>query len=516
MAKVLCVEIGYATIKIAEMDYQRKNPRVYRYFESATPEKVIKDGYLDETKLDIVAGAVKAMLTEHKIRTKRVLFTVFSGKIISREILIPGVKPAQIGAVIQANITEYFPIELDDYKISHLLVKTFHEGEHAGKHKVLIIAAEKALLAGYETLAEKLNLRLVDIDYAGNGIFQATRNSAGSEGILVVRVEDENSIITILKQGTLVLQRNVNIGIHLKDDADVMEENKLQLINTLQRIIDFYSAQNEENTIEKIYLVGNGSKEEQLQKDIENQTMISCRLLDKIRGVHILPAIEDIPVSAFATVVGSGMCSIGLANEKEKERYDTNYLNACILMLVLIVVLSVGLLSLALLPYHMAELEEKEISRKETLYAPAREVYEQYTSLKELHQEISIGRQLTLHSNDGILDFLEELEEMLPVDVEVTEFVSNDTDCVISMCVADKETAAKVIDNLRQFESIKNVTVSSITEEKEKKEEKEGLYQGDSIIYFTVNCTYYERTQTPGTVSDTADVIQETEELPMD
>lgn len=515
MAKVLCVEVGYQTIKIVEMDYQKKSPKVYRYVSCDTPKGVIRDGYLSEEHLEQLAQVIKKVLTENKIRTKRVLFSICSGKIISREILIPGVKPVQIGAVIQANITEYFPIELDDYKVSYLLIKTFHEGENAGKHKVLIIAAEKKFLQGYENLAELLNLRLVDIDYAGNGIFQAIKNSAGAEGILVARVEEENCIITIAKHGVLVLQRNVNTGFADAKSTEIVEENRIQLINTIQRIIDFYGAQSEENTIKKIYLAGSCSENEDLKRQIETQTMTVCKRLDKIRGVHLHSAIEDLPVSLFATVVGSGVSSIGFSNEKEKERHETNYLNASLLMLILILVLVTGIFSMSMIPYLMAEMEEKEIARKEEVYAPAKEVYEQYTSVKGIYEQVKIGHEMTLHSNDGIIDFLEELEEMLPVDVEVTEFASNDTDCVMTMRVSDKETAAKIIDNLRQFESIEQIQVSSIMEESKKSEEDEIEVSEDTKVYFSINCTY--RKEQASVRSNGAEVVQtESMEEPID
>lgn len=38
MAKVLSIEVGFSTIKIVEMDHQKKKPKVYRCVETKTPE----------------------------------------------------------------------------------------------------------------------------------------------------------------------------------------------------------------------------------------------------------------------------------------------------------------------------------------------------------------------------------------------------------------------------------------------------------------------------------------------
>ena len=41
MAKVVSIEVGYSFIKICEMDYKVKTPRVYRYTMVPTPLNVI-------------------------------------------------------------------------------------------------------------------------------------------------------------------------------------------------------------------------------------------------------------------------------------------------------------------------------------------------------------------------------------------------------------------------------------------------------------------------------------------
>ncbi len=257
MAKLLSVEIGISTTRIVEMDYQAKKPKVYKCVELKTPEGAVSDGYINPAKRESLKDAIKAVLKENRIRTKRVLFTVFSGKIITREIILPGVKVHQINAIIESNVTEYFPIELSDYKITHLHISTFRDGENVGKHKVLVIAAEKVLLEGYEKLAAEAGLNIADIDYVGNSAFQAVKQSAGAEAVMAIKVEEENALVTIIKQGTLVMQRTVNYNIGRQPDAPIDPEDAARvLVGTVMRVIDFYTSNNEDSKIEQIYIMG--------------------------------------------------------------------------------------------------------------------------------------------------------------------------------------------------------------------------------------------------------------------
>jgi hypothetical protein len=82
----------------------------------------------------------------------------------------------------------------------------------------------------------------------------------------------------------------------------------------------------------------------------------------------------------------------------------------------------------------------------------------------DLTARVEYGTQLTENSNDAILDFLAELEKKLPSTVEMTEFYSDDTQVIMTMTVADKETAAGVIKNIREFETLESVVVESIVD----------------------------------------------------
>lgn len=495
MAKVLCMEIGVSMTKIVEMDYMTKKPRVYRCLEIKTPHDTVKDGYLNLERMDILKEAIKNTLTQNKIRTKRVLFTIFSGKIISREIMLPNVRPHQIKAVIEANISGYFPIELDDYKVSHFHINTIREGEHAGKHKVMVIAAEKKLLEAYDTLATELGLRIVDIDYAGNSVVQAVKHSAGAGAVMVVKVEEENAVITILQQGIFVLQRNINHALgQIQDDEMKKEEVAENLVNTMLRVADFYVSHNEENKLEQIFIMGEGSRENRLIDIVSERMGITCRVLDTVRGVMIHKNAADAQMNLFGAAIGSGISSVGFANEKELERHETDYVSASLLMIVFFLVLIATIVMLALIPYRTALMEEQVLKRKEETYAPAKAVYDQYVNIGKVYQHIEYGHLLTEHSNDAILTFLDELEKKLPRDVEMTEFSSNDEMCVMTMRVTDKETAAGVINKLRDFVSISSVTVESVVEETEEvKTETEDVSQVGKI-YFTITC-YYNTTE---------------------
>ncbi len=504
MAKVLSIEVGFSTTKIVEMDYQKKKPKVYRCVDTKTPEGAVRDGYLDPVKMEALKEQIRDALKEKKIRTKRVLFTVFSTKIISREITISAVKEHQIGAFIESNINEYFPIELTDYKIAHFVIQTYRDGDNAGKHRVMVMAAEKSLIQGYEQLAQMLGLYIADIDYIGNSVIQATKLNAGSDSIMTVKIEEENALVTILQQGMMMMQRTVNYQVgHMDDDVLPTREEIIDILtSTVTRLIDFYAANNEENRIAQIYIIGDGSREWSITDVMTEQTGIPSRFLENVRATTITKRADNNMINVYAAAIGAGVSSVGFDAEKEKERHETNYVSACVLVILLFIVLIGAMLSMALVPYNTALTEQYSLQRQKEMLEPARLVHDQYLGLKDFIDQVRYGNKLTEHFNDGIISFFEELEVNLPTDVELTDFSSDDEQCVMTIRVGDKETAAGIIKMLREFESLESVTVESLIEEVTE-DTLEGIMvqtaQGNEVktVNFTVTCTYRTEVLTP-------------------
>lgn len=555
MAKVVSIEVGYSFIKLCEMDYKAKTPRVYRFAMVPTPLNVIEDGYLKES-----AGlrtAIKEALYRNKIKTKRAIFTVASSKIINREVMLPPVKPNMMESMIKANLKDYFPIDLSDHEISHVVLETFKDGENAGRTRVLLVAAEKALVASYEALAQSCGLTLVDLDYVGNSIYQAVKKEANKIPSMILKIEENQTIITVVKNNNMMLQRSVNYGI---DDAihevaanpafDVIEDNDAwqlikrrccikvtldsdtkpiepdleqdddmeiaqarmnvartlaPLINSISRVVDFYNSRNPEH-IEQAYIMGMGGDMSGLSKLLTNELGIKTNVFRKLEGIVWHPSMGDGDLFNYVACIGATMAPVSfISSEKQKKQQkESNSKSLAVLLGVFFVVASAALAANGYIAYKEALEEQKRLQGLENTYLPAEQIYQRYTNMVTLYADVLLGHLKTNNPNDNILNFLSELEEKLPADVKVVEFSSNDEQAALRMHVADKDTVAGVIQQLREFSSLQAVVVNSIQEMEEEivnevdaagsetaesaaDEEKEFRH----YIEFTILCSYY-------------------------
>lgn len=575
MAKILSIEVGCSLTRICEMDYKAKNPKVYKYVSVPTPEGAIDDGFLVENAE--FAAELKKTLVKNKMKTKQVVFSVTSSKIATREVMMPVVKKNQMDTLVKANASDYFPIDLTEYELAHLVLGVVKGEDKADRYKVLVMAAEKKLVEGYEKLATQCGLHLIALDYSGNSVYQIMKYECKEDTEMIIKVEERSTMAMVISGQNLVLQRNVVYGVNdavqtlmrslayeentyedalalmkrktcikvvLNDNTRVVEaddeENESEnvsaarreitfalapLVNNIARVVDLYNSKNIEHPIKKVRLVGLGGDVSGLSKLFTNELGISTTVMNNLEHIAWNRSEGEGNPGRYISSIGAAFAPVGFINEEKKKSdlKDVNYKNVSILFSVFVVVTAAAISVLALTKYNEALDEQTRLQRLENEYLPAEAVYNQYNDMLFFYKEVESGYKMTEHPNDNLVAFLEELEEKLPADAEMIEFTSDSEQAVLTMKVADKEQAAKVIQTLRGFESVMDVSIGAVdredldvaeeaaqaeqTEQTEKTEQTEQVEQTeqaeqDTRVLFSIVCTYY-----PMNTEQTADAV---------
>ena len=543
MAKILSIEVGSSVTRICELDYKVKNPKIYKYFCVPTPQGSQEDGFLkDNGELCL---AIKQALVDHHVKTKQVIFAVTSSKIVTREISIPAIKESMIGGFIKSNANDYFPIDLSMYEIAHVVLGSEKSEEGRETLRVMAIAAGKDLIGGYAKFAATCGLKFVTIDYSGNSIFQAMRSECNTETVMVVKVEDSSTIASIISQRSMMFQRNLANGfdravhamaelsgrydadqaemfkkmcqkpcirVALNDRTKIREQDTvygeteeaaeqrkrvtdtfIQLTGNLQRVIELHNSKAKENPVEKIVLIGMGAEIANLDKLFANELGLPVEVLSELKDASgFLKVGEEPGIGRYIGCIGAVIDPVSLAGEQSKamkNAFKVNYELLTVLTIILTIVIAGGLAVMSILPYNTEKKREEKLKKDEQTYAEAEVVYKQYLAVSKLHSYVRSRYQMTEHPNDSLVLFLEELEQKLPSDIILSDFVSNDTSITLNMKATSLEEAAKIFQILRGFESVMDVKVGATTSEDNSSNEEEE----DEVKYmsFSVICYYY-------------------------
>lgn len=535
MAKVLSIELGHSVIKLCEMDYKVKKPKIYQCQEAITPAGAVQDGYIDESKMRDLAYSIKETIARNGIKTKKVIFTVASGKIINREVMVPNVKEAQIASVIQANLSEYFPVSLADYEITQSLVQTISEGADAGKHRVLVFAAEKSMLNQYKKLASECGLDILNVCCSGASIIESARANRAAGCQAIIKMEEKYSIISVMKDGVLLLQRSINYGVGdamnvvatqpsfaagdtlgvwrvitrqnctTEAVSNVKEAGRPEareavtaalnpLLGGIMRVFDYFASHFNGEEIENVSIIGLGAQFIGVAEILGESLGIVCRKAGMFQDLDAVDSDVKQKSDAYFSCIGAGFSGEGFLHDvsKDKAKKQTDYTMLTVLVALVAVVGVAALVILSLMPYNAAKKESEQLKAENEQYQVGIQIYEELTGLRKVNQKFIHGHTLSRHLNDGLLAFLGELEEKLPADVELLEFSSDDESCAIQMVVTDKEKAAKVTETIRNFESVLAVQVTTLQEKEITAEDgsQPTDEEAGTEIEFTLQCIF--------------------------
>ena len=504
---------------VVETDFKVKEPKIYKSFSFQTPDNLFKE----ETLADVLPfkERLDAGLEEHKIKTRKAVFVLASSRIASRDVVIPHVKENRIRTLLYANSAEYFPVDLEKYQLSYRLLDEVEE-ESEQKYKLMVLAVPNEMIDAYKSLAKVCLLTLVDLDYIGNAATQLLEKNIKNDLYAAVRLEEDTTMITIVRENKIELQRTFPYGIadviqavqksgHFGEDIDFYEtlekmrkENVLTLeeeeireditegfraiTGNVSRVMNFYSSNHAGAEMENIVLYGTGADICGMEQYLSDELSIP------VSGESLREALPqekgntgDYYPLMYLTCVGAAVNPMKFRLEDEKEVAEKkkehkqihiepkNFFGICVvvsLVLLLAVVPYYGYLKMGV---HKLQ---KERSEKQYLA----DEYKEYNQAKTEYEKIENLYQETTTTSEGIGDFIDELEKNMPSDILVRSITSNSESVTMDIRVSSKREAAKVVDELSGFESISDVQVESLEETVSE--------SNQSYVDFMVVCTY--------------------------
>ena len=370
--RVLSIEIGNSFTKICEIDYKVKKPKVYKVLTVETPEGVVVDGMLQPTQ-EYADHLVNALGT-NGIRTKRVIFTISSTRVASREVQIPNVKANKIEALVKTNANDYFPVDLTQYEIGHYLAGGLTE---EGKLRVMALAVPKALLDSYYQLAQMCGWEVECFDYSSNSLYQILRDEKTETVTMMIKIDENSTIVTVLSAGKVLLQRTVAYGVQdaietmiasgayavndpmsaverfqkktclnrvLHQGDKLWEENAGRwededagnvevtaarqkitsslepLIVGVSRVIDFYDSRNGDNPIQKTFVTGLGGSFSGMSKLFTNCLERKVHTLSDMEDkIGMSKAIRSTRPAAYIYCLGAVLAPVGLIDKSQQK-----------------------------------------------------------------------------------------------------------------------------------------------------------------------------------------------------
>ena len=516
--KVLSIDITNESITIIELTASaKKQTYIHNVIIFETPEDAYEDGVIKEP--DKIAAAIRDQLAARGISNRNAIFVLSSTKIVNREVVIPFVKENKIRGIINANSSEYFPVNIEDYVVSHSVLETVTDAEGNKQLRVLAVAAPSHMVKSYYDLGTRAGLNVVSLDYIGNAMLQLIKTqTTASATTMVIQLGSESTVLNIVQGDNLLLQRTVPHGTNpvvnvVMDEKGVdattamtlLQNDRLitvdfddnettgafrYLINNIGRVMDFYASKNPDKPIEDVFLTGDGALIRGIDGLFKVQLNVNTRIMDSLYNIKFDPSI-DLKVYNpvyLVTPIGAAFAPMDfIPLDAAKAKGDGSGNGATIACAA---VFAVAVIAAAIMAFMSIKAKNDAQSKKEQLeqdiarISDIEQVVNEMNAAQMRYTDAATMYNTTYSLNENARVFISQLESKIPTNVTVGSFTSSAEGIVIPATSTSWDGVADFIIQLKTIDCISDAYVSSVT--------KAISESGETTYNFTATAIYVD------------------------
>ncbi len=527
--KFLTIEIGDNLVKVAVCVGTDKKRKVKTAFFYEPLAETVQDGIvIDAPKfaLDFAERIQEAGCGD----AKEVFFSISSSKVATREVQMPLLKDSKIENVVENNKSEYFPLDVSNYKVMFRVMSREKKGENKGCN-VLVIAMPNAALEACAQIANGLKLRLKGVDAVCSTLADGVIQLKQSQVTAFVHVDCTNTNMVFMQGSELLLQRSSSFGgdemimayrettggvvsylealEHLtsisaedyirgkleEEDVRVLLE---QAVGRIHLGVEYYR-NHKGGEVAQIVLSGACGGLLGLEELVEHATgvptiqFIQLSTATAYRDISPVPAYYIAGMYAGTHGLNFGKDFDAKKNKGKRAKSGELDMPTTLLIFILLMVFSVywsySILSeKAQMETELARLE-KEVADMQYLYV----ISDDHTKYQESKESLLNFTNNTTNPNENLVLFLAELEAKMPSEIVVLSATCTSASVSMNVVVSSLVEAATVISKMRTFDSIEVIQVSGFGMgwvQMEGSEFSAALNEGYEEVTFSLICNY--------------------------
>ena len=337
---IVGVDIGSSSIKIVQL---RESKGVYHLVSlgiAPLPSEAIVDGAImdSSTVVEVITNLVQSL----KLKTKGVATSISGHSVIIRKIQLPIMTEEEMEASIQWEAEQYIPFEISEVNIDFQILGP--DPKDPSQMNVVLVAAKKDFVNDYVAVFTECGLSptVMDIDcFAMENAFESNHEIEEDEVVALVNMSASAMNVNVLKEGVSVFTRDITVGGNMfneelqkrlglsDEDAEnvklggvldgtekssvdeVITDATENLLQEVQRSLDFFSATSADDKIQKVFITGGVSKFARVQTLLTERLDIPVELLNPFNQVVVDDKSFDMEyINAIAPLMS---VSVGLA-----------------------------------------------------------------------------------------------------------------------------------------------------------------------------------------------------------
>ena len=409
--------------------------------------------------------------------------------------------------------------------------------------RLAVYAAPAAMIKNYYSFAKLMHLDILAIDYYGNSSYQAIRRQSKRGINVYVQMNEQDTIISILKNDILILQRTVSYGLYkliniiqergygqdgdeqdpivLLRDNDMLSrdegnieleevaisdsygstasrqalresirESLFTLVGNVVRMLDYYKSSHKQIDIDTIFLTGALVEIKGVEKFFSTGIGLPHKLMTKLSSVSASKRATAFRInpSNFLSLIGAVLSPTDFVPyEFVLKKQRRSMVIATTFLTLVCLIGSIGTVYVSYTDYQMASMKLEEIRSEYESMEPLSGAHDAYDLATAELMDLEKFEEMTGSNNDNIKDVIEQMEKKLPSSAVIHSMKFTETGVTMNVTANDEGTGsnaliAKILKQLKGIEYFQdNVDISGINVENR---------DGISKVNFVITCTY--------------------------
>jgi type IV pilus assembly protein PilM len=167
----VALDIGGSSVVALEVTGSAGKLKLRSCYEWPLTEGLVVDGEIVDS--DLLARELKAFANQHKLRGRAVQLAISNQKVIVRNIDMPEMTEDELRGAIEFQAQDYIPIPIDEVVLDFQVIGRYVNPEGASRQQVVLVAAQKAMIAMYTAAVRQAGLKLSGIDVCSMALVRA-------------------------------------------------------------------------------------------------------------------------------------------------------------------------------------------------------------------------------------------------------------------------------------------------------------------------------------------------------
>lgn len=305
MGRIMSVEFDRSSIKAVEADRKGAVLSVLRCF-SMDADTGIENGEINDVGL--IADLLREELVRNNIKTKKVVFVVNSDCIITRNIRLPLLENSDDTlSMIKIELSQLIPIDFNQYIIKYATVEIVDNNDVKEAFYVIYCIPLK-LFRDLGELAKRLNMRVACIYISSCCLSNIIDCNIDING-MQLNDKGRYAFIDINSQyiSFCTLNKSVNDfsklyfydhdqylnetvaesrHLYMEDSEDDSVFLKYELLDKINRCLKYYSSADNSNNINKLYIYGEGSKDNSIGSFLSQKLKTEIEDVNQVQNIY--------------------------------------------------------------------------------------------------------------------------------------------------------------------------------------------------------------------------------------